>query len=57
MLECEEIVDQFFGGVRCTYSGAVGTVSFTCSYDGGPPQECETRLTKGIALKISSIVP
>ena len=41
VLDCQEIVDEFFGGVRCTYSGAVGRVSFSCSYDNGPLEDCE----------------
>jgi hypothetical protein len=44
VLDCQEIVDEFFGGVRCTYSGAVGRVSFSCSYDNGPFENCNLPL-------------
>ena len=40
-LNCNVIVDQFLGGVSCTYSGAVGIVTFSCSYDDQPFEECE----------------
>ena len=42
-LTCSEVEDNrdYTGGVDCRSVEGIGEVSFMCSYDGEPPQNCE----------------
>jgi hypothetical protein len=39
-LRCRELVDVFFGGVDCDFTGGSGPFVYTCSYDGGEFENC-----------------
>ena len=45
-LRCRELVDVFFGGVDCDFTGGSGPFVYTCSYDGGEFENCKMNTQK-----------
>ena len=45
-LICSEVVDErvYITGLDCSASQGIGDVSYACSYDGSPPEDCEQTL-------------
>ena len=43
MLECSEVEEGIsFRGIDCSTTGGIGTVSYSCSFDGSPAEDCES---------------
>ena len=43
MIVCVETMEStFMGAVNCWTTGGIGAVTYSCLYDGGPPEECKS---------------
>ena len=40
-IQCTELKGTFIGGVNCSSAEEIGAVTFTCSYDAAPAEDCK----------------
>lgn len=48
MINCNVLKISFDRKLNCRHSGGIGTVSYTCSYNGEPDEDCKLPLTSYI---------